>query len=187
LKVKKTAGGKGSMTVDEALELASVGPTINEKALDDFIDRNGLAHLREHKDPKLTPIQDKLMEALNVISFGYDPRGISKAASMQGWADVKVPEKPVALRAQLLREAEEITCGDRHMDYGDPVGNHDNIAKIASIATGKDLTAHDVVMVLIAAKIARARISPSKRDHYVDLMAYAGIAYECVMDELRDE
>jgi len=146
---KKTAGGKSSMTADEA----AVRPELR-KTLGIF-------------NPSITfPNADK---------------------SMQGWADVKLPEKPVALRAQLLREAEEITCGDRHMDYGDPVGNHDNIAKIASIATGKDLTAHDVVMVLIAAKIARARISPSKRDHYVDLMAYAGIAYECVMDELRDE
>lgn len=84
-------------------------------------------------------------------------------------------------RAELLREAEEITCGNRHMDYGDPVENHERIARIASEATGHDLTAHDVVMVLIAAKMARARISPTKRDHYVDMMAYAGIAYECAM------
>jgi hypothetical protein len=92
--------------------------------------------------------------------------------------DAKMP-----LRAQLLREAEEITCGDRHMDYGDPVTNHERIAAIASAATGHQLSAHDVVMVLIAAKMARARISPTKRDHYVDMMAYAGIAYECAMDE----
>lgn len=90
------------------------------------------------------------------------------------------------LRAQLLREAEEITCGDRHMDYGDPVTNHERIAAIASAATGHQLTAHDVVMVLIAAKMARARISPMKRDHYVDMMAYAGIAYECAMAEEQD-
>jgi hypothetical protein len=87
----------------------------------------------------------------------------------------------IPLRAQLLREAEEITCGNRHMDYGDPVENHERIARIASEATGHQLTAHDVVMVLIAAKMARARISPTKRDHYVDMMAYAGIAYECAM------
>ena len=87
------------------------------------------------------------------------------------------------LRAQLLREAEEITCGDRHMDYGDPVTNHERIAAIASVATGHQLSAHDVVMVLIAAKMARARISPMKRDHYVDMMAYAGIAYECAVAE----
>ena len=90
------------------------------------------------------------------------------------------------LRAQLLREAEEITCGDRHMDYGDPVTNHERIAAIASAATGHHLSAHDVVMVLIAAKMARARISPMKRDHYVDMMAYAGIAYECAVAEQDD-
>ena len=101
--------------------------------------------------------------------------------------DVELGEAAMPLRAQLLREAEEITCGDRHMDYGDPVENHWRIARIASEATGHRLTAHDVVMVLIAAKMARARISPTKRDHYVDMMAYAGIAYECADDEDRDE
>lgn len=90
------------------------------------------------------------------------------------------------LRAQLLREAEEITCGDRYIDYGDPVTNHDRIAAIASAATGHQLSAHDVVMVLIAAKMARARISPMKRDHYVDMMAYAGIAYECAVAAPND-
>jgi hypothetical protein len=90
-------------------------------------------------------------------------------------------EEELPLRAQLLREAEEITCGARNIDYGDPVTNHRNIATIAGVATGWNMDEHDAVMVLIAAKIARIRISPDKRDHYVDLMAYAGIAYECAM------
>tara|TARA_R110000772_G_scaffold209540_2_gene320089 strand:- start:137 stop:607 length:471 start_codon:yes stop_codon:yes gene_type:complete len=90
-------------------------------------------------------------------------------------------EEELPLRAQLLREAEEITCGARNIDYGDPVTNHRNIATIAGVATGWNIDEHDAVMVLIAAKIARIRISPDKRDHYVDLMAYAGIAYECAM------
>jgi hypothetical protein len=123
----------------------------------------------------------------------YDPVGLR----LQEWRDMlerededveefdladMLLEKELPLRAQLLREAEDITCGDRHMDYGDPVENHRNIAKIASIATGHNLTAHDVVMVLLAAKMARARISPAKKDHYIDMMAYAGIAYECITD-----
>ena len=90
-------------------------------------------------------------------------------------------EEELPLRVQLLREAEEITCGARNIDYGDPVTNHRNIATIAGVATGWNMDEHDAVMVLIAAKIARIRISPDKRDHYVDLMAYAGIAYECAM------
>lgn len=103
-----------------------------------------------------------------------------------GLADDISADTAMPLRAQLLREAEEITCGDRHMDYGDPVTNHERIAAIASAATGHQLSAHDVVMVLIAAKMARARISPMKRDHYVDMMAYAGIAYECAVAEQDD-
>jgi hypothetical protein len=127
----------------------------------------------------------------------YDPVGLR----LQEWRDMlerededveefdladMLLEKELPLRAQLLREAEDITCGDRHMDYGDPVENHRNIAKIASIATGHNLTAHDVVMVLLAAKMARARISPAKKDHYIDMMAYAGIAYECITDEVGE-
>ena len=104
---------------------------------------------------------------------------------MRELTDAEVNETP--LRAQLLREAEEITCGDRRIAYGDPVANHERIAAIASAATGHHLTAHDVVMVLIAAKMARARISPMKRDHYVDIMAYAGIAYECAMAAPDDD
>jgi len=104
---------------------------------------------------------------------------------MRALTDAEVNEMPP--RAQLLREAEEITCGDRRIAYGDPVTNHERIAAIASAATGHQLSAHDVVMVLIAAKMARARISPMKRDHYVDMMAYAGIAYECAMAAPDDD
>jgi hypothetical protein len=117
------------------------------------------------------------------ITGGQGKITLAEAFAMvnAGLADDISGNTEMPLRAQLLREAEEITCGDRHMDYGDPVENHERIATIASAATGHHLSAHDVVMVLIAAKMARARISPLKRDHYVDIMAYAGIAYECAV------
>jgi hypothetical protein len=118
-------------------------------------------------------------------SFSKDAMRAADAL-LQSVLEEAEDEAALPLRAQLLREAEDITCGDRHMDYGDPVENHWNIAKIASIATGHNLTAHDVVMVLLAAKMARARISPTKKDHYVDIMAYAGIAYECITDEVEE-
>ena len=118
-------------------------------------------------------------------SFSKDAMRAADAL-LQSVLEEAEDEAALPLRAQLLREAEDITCGDRHMDYGDPVENHWNIAKIASIATGHNLTAHDVVMVLLAAKMARARISPAKKDHYIDMMAYAGIAYECITDEVEE-
>ena len=121
------------------------------------------------------------------VSYGYAHKLKSKIGTpkevfeMEAMRQRLEEEEELPLRVQLLREAEEITCGARNIDYGDPVTNHRNIATIAGVATGWDMDEHDAVMVLIAAKIARIRISPDKRDHYVDLMAYAGIAYECAM------
>ena len=122
------------------------------------------------------------------VSYGYAHKLKSKIGTPKEVFEMEAmrqrleeDEAALPLRAQLLREAEEITCGARNIDYGDPVTNHRNIATIAGVATGWDMDEHDAVMVLIAAKIARIRISPDERDHYVDLMAYAGIAYECAM------
>jgi|DEB0MinimDraft_10_1074344.scaffolds.fasta_scaffold73972_2 hypothetical protein len=86
-------------------------------------------------------------------------------------------------RLNLLNEAIELTGGDRNADYGDPYDNHKLIADIATLITGKELTAYDIVMVQIATKLSRMKVSRTKRDHYVDLMAYAGIAYECLREE----
>ena len=38
---------------------------------------------------------------------------------------------------------------------------------------------------MICTKLARARVSPNKRDHWADIAAYAGIAFEC-MEEGAD-
>lgn len=86
-------------------------------------------------------------------------------------------------RLNLLNEAIELTGGDRNADYGDPYDNHKLIADIAALITGKELTAYDIVMVQVATKLSRMKVSRTKRDHYVDLMAYAGIAYECLREE----
>ena len=86
-------------------------------------------------------------------------------------------------RLHLLNEAIELTGGDRNADYGDPYDTHKLIADIAALITGKELTAYDIVMVQVATKLARMKVSRTKRDHYVDLMAYAGIAYECLREE----
>ena len=38
----------------------------------------------------------------------------------------------------------------------------------------------------VATKLARMASSPKKDDHYIDAMAYIGIAYECEEDVRRD-
>ena len=86
-------------------------------------------------------------------------------------------------RMQLLKEAIELTSGDRAVDYGDAVTHHQHIAKIFNAITGHDLSARDMALIHTCTKLSRGQTSPTKRDHYVDRMAYAGIEYECVMAE----
>ena len=86
-------------------------------------------------------------------------------------------------RLALLQEAIDLTGGDRAVDYGDAVANHQHIAKIFNAITGHDLSARDMALIHTCTKLSRGQTSPTKRDHYVDRMAYAGIEYECVMSE----
>lgn len=84
-------------------------------------------------------------------------------------------------RAALLREAKELTCGDRNRTYGDPVENMQHIANIFNAWTGRDLTATEIAQVHVATKMARRMTTPGHRDSYVDAMAYTGIEYECTV------
>lgn len=90
------------------------------------------------------------------------------------------------LRARLLDEAKRLTTGERNIDYGRPIDNMADIARIFNAITGRDISAAEVPMFHMATKLARMRQSPGKHDHYVDLMAYAGITAECVEAELSE-
>jgi hypothetical protein len=87
----------------------------------------------------------------------------------------------VPLRVALLEEAARLTGTERRAVYGEPVENHEHIARIFNAWTGRDLTAAEVVMVHMATKMARMMSSPDHRDSHVDLMAYAGIRWECII------
>ncbi len=89
------------------------------------------------------------------------------------------------LRVILLEDAAHITGTERNAVYGDPVELHRHIARIFNAITGRDLTAAEIVTVHMATKLARMIASPDHRDSHVDLMAYAGIRYECVLAEAR--
>jgi hypothetical protein len=94
------------------------------------------------------------------------------------------------LRVALLEEAARLTGTERRAVYGEPVENHQHIARIFNAITRRDvtgngLTAADIVNVLRAVKLARQQAAPLHRDSYVDEMAYTGIAYECIEAEAR--
>tara|TARA_R100001086_G_scaffold15801_1_gene7832 strand:- start:2566 stop:2856 length:291 start_codon:yes stop_codon:yes gene_type:complete len=83
------------------------------------------------------------------------------------------------LRIELLSEAIRLTGGDRNELYGDPYENHAHIARVFNAISGKELSAHDIVMVQVATKLARLARNPTHNDSHIDAAAYLGILREC--------
>jgi hypothetical protein len=63
---------------------------------------------------------------------------------------------------------------DRQEDYGDPVGNFEQIAFITSIILDKHISARDVALFFIVVKLVREARN-HKRDNLLDLACYAEI------------
>ena len=89
-----------------------------------------------------------------------------------------------APRAELLQEAIDLTTGDRLESYGEPVEKMQLAANIANAILRRDLTAWEVSIVQLSFKLARTATNKTHRDSTVDAMAYAGIAFECALDEI---
>jgi hypothetical protein len=98
------------------------------------------------------------------------------------WAAATEDEPPI--RAQVLREAESLICGDREQQYGHP---RDNLQRIANYwndyllnifpDAGDLLEPRDVALMMVLAKVAR-EAAGHKRDSAVDIAGYAALAAE---------
>ena len=135
------------------------------------------------ENPKVTlaRVAHKTGLPIKNVKFIRDNRGTSDEIFYKGFS-----EKQLSFledRLTLLKEAIELTSNDRHKDYGNPVTNHRNIAQIFNAITGHNITARDVALLHTCTKLSRGQVSPKKKDHYIDRMAYAGIEYECAMAE----
>ena len=67
----------------------------------------------------------------------------------------------------------------RGADYDNAASIEQNFreaAAVASVVTGKELTARDVALVLHCVKLIRGKSSPGKLDNYVDGMNYLAFA-----------
>ena len=115
-------------------------------------------------------------------SIGY-VSNIRKDSGTPKEVFVKEKVKKESNRSVLLAEASRLTSTERNKEYGDPIDNMTHIADIFNAITGHNLKPSEVPIFHIATKLARKRTSPLKKDHYVDIMAYVGIAYECEMEE----
>ena len=58
-------------------------------------------------------------------------------------------------REEVLREAIDLITGPRAEEYGDAKDNHQRIADLWSVILGIKVTAAQVVLCMIAVKIAR--------------------------------
>lgn len=73
----------------------------------------------------------------------------------------------------ILKEADAITSGSRQESYGKPEKCFQKIAELWNSYLGtKNITAHNVAMMMILLKVARESMNP-KRDNLVDIAGYA--------------
>lgn len=95
-------------------------------------------------------------------------------------------------RRQLLEESAGLIDGDRNKNYGSPVDNFSNTAKLLTIRfehmlkDGVEFTADDVATIQILTKLSRMITSPGKKDHWLDIAGYAGCGWECIEAGARE-
>uniref|UniRef100_A0AAU8GR75 DUF6378 domain-containing protein n=1 Tax=Mycobacterium phage BabyBack TaxID=3158877 RepID=A0AAU8GR75_9CAUD len=76
----------------------------------------------------------------------------------------------------ILTTAEEIINGQRAIDYGDALENHQRIASLWNAYLQKQVVDHnDVAMMMILLKIARFMENGYHHDTIVDIAGYAGV------------
>lgn len=83
-------------------------------------------------------------------------------------------------RAEILKRAAEIVTKDRNEQYGEPEDNFENIARLWSAYLMADIDAHDVGMMMVLFKVARAGNGGGTIDTYVDIAGYAACAGEII-------
>ena len=80
-------------------------------------------------------------------------------------------------RDDFLKQAQELINNDRAEDFGDAYINHQRIADLWTVILEKKVTVKDVVLCMIAMKVARL-IHADKADSFVDVCGYGAIGGE---------
>tara|TARA_R110002020_G_scaffold323071_3_gene538806 strand:+ start:2714 stop:3046 length:333 start_codon:yes stop_codon:yes gene_type:complete len=91
-------------------------------------------------------------------------------------------------REEVLREAIDLitATGPRAEEYGDAKSNHQRIADLWSVILGIKVTAAQVVLCMIAVKIARLIYTIGHYDSWKDIAGYSGIGGEITSSPERD-
>lgn len=112
--------------------------------------------------------------------YGYEPKKVCTSSNMtcaECW-NREVPSANEYIRAEILDTAKRIVTGDREQQYGSPEDNFATIAGFWTTYLEREVTAHDVAMMMVLLKVARIQSGQVKADNYVDLAGYAACAAE---------
>jgi hypothetical protein len=96
--------------------------------------------------------------------------------------------KPIAREENVLEEANRLVNGERGQHYGPPIEDGARVAGMMNALgyrgpAGRELRPHDWAVILMAVKLSRIVVTPSKRDHWVDIPGYAQCGWSCVTSE----
>ena len=80
-------------------------------------------------------------------------------------------------RKELLEKAMQATT-ERGVEYGKPEDNFATIARLWRCYLGVPINAHDVAMMMVLFKVARAQSNPQNEDNWVDMAGYAACGAE---------
>ena len=80
-------------------------------------------------------------------------------------------------RKELLETALKATT-ERGQEYGKPEDNFATIARLWRVYLDTPINAHDVAMMMVLFKVARAKSNPTHIDNLVDIAGYAACAAE---------
>jgi hypothetical protein len=81
-------------------------------------------------------------------------------------------------RADILDTAKEYVTKDRAATHGDAERNFGLIAAYWSAHLNKNITAHDVAVMMTLLKLARMKSNPAHIDSAVDAAGYSALAGE---------
>lgn len=89
------------------------------------------------------------------------------------------------MKARDVIDTAMATIVDRSTVYGDMQDTFDRVAKMASVMLGKEITAYECSLIMMALKMSRIASTKDHHDSYVDLIAYTGFAAELANKDNR--
>ena len=85
-----------------------------------------------------------------------------------------------------LKTALKLLSGKRQHEYGNKKENHENIARLWSAYLDHFISAHDVAILMLLLKVARAKFGNPSSDTYIDMVGYSAIAGELADEDNKE-